>query len=86
MGEPHAWRGWRALTWSLQIANVRQKETREIETMSRRGEDNPNEMRRNLDCGGHVGVMMMLALEIFSLSRILPQFVKIHVFSLHLFA
>jgi hypothetical protein len=41
MGEPHARRGWRARTRSSRIANVRQKETREIKTMPMRGEDDP---------------------------------------------
>ncbi len=68
MGEPHA----RARTRSLQIANVRQKETREIKTMPMRGEDDPHKMRGNLDRGGHTRAMMMRTFEIFSLSRILP--------------
>ena len=41
MGEPHAQQGQQAWTRSLRIANVRQKETREIETMLMRGEDDP---------------------------------------------
>jgi hypothetical protein len=72
MGEPHAWRGRRARTRSSRIANVRQKETSEIETMRRRGEGNPRETRGNSDRGGHAGATMMPAFEIFSLSIILP--------------
>jgi hypothetical protein len=45
MGEPHARRGRRTRTRSSRIANVRQKETREIKTMPRRGEDDPHETR-----------------------------------------
>ena len=63
MGEPHARRGRRAQTRSSRIANVRQKETRGIETMPRRGEDNPREMLWEFGLGGHAGVMMMPALE-----------------------
>jgi hypothetical protein len=65
MWEPHARQGRQAWMRSSQIANVRQKETREIETMPRRGEDNPRERRKNSDCGGHAGAMMMPAFEIF---------------------
>ncbi len=72
MGEPHAWRGQRARTRSLRIANVRQKEMREIETMPMRGEDDPCKKHGNSDHGGHAGATMMPAFEIFSLSRILP--------------
>jgi hypothetical protein len=72
MGEPHARRGQRARTRSLQIANVRQKETREIEAMPMRGEDDPREMRGNSDRRGHAGATMMPAFKIFSLSRKLP--------------
>jgi hypothetical protein len=72
MGEPHARRGRRACTRSSRIANARQKETREIETMPMRGEEDPRETRGNSDRGGHAGLTMMLAFEIFSLSRILP--------------
>ena len=72
MGEPHAWRGRRARTRSSRIANVRQKEMREIKTMPMRGEDDTHKKCGNLDCGGHTGATMMLAFEIFSLSRILP--------------
>jgi hypothetical protein len=72
MGEPHAWQGRQARTRSLQIANVQQKETTEIKTMPMRGEGDPRKKHRNLDCGGHAGVTMMPAFEIFSLSRILP--------------
>jgi hypothetical protein len=72
MGEPHARRGRRARTRSSRIANVRQKETREIETMPMRGEDDPREKRGNSDRGGHAGATMVPAFEIFSLSRILP--------------
>ncbi len=55
MGEPHAWRGRRARTRSSRIANVRQKETREIETMPRRGEDDPHETHWNSERGGTWG-------------------------------
>ncbi len=72
MGEPHAQRGWQARTRSSRIANVRQKETREIETMPMRGEDDPHKTRGNSDRGGHAGSTMVPAFEIFSLSRILP--------------
>jgi hypothetical protein len=72
MGEPHAWQGWQARMRSLRIANVRQKETREIKTMPMRGEDDPREMHRNSDHGGNAGATMVPAFEIFSLSRILP--------------
>jgi hypothetical protein len=54
------------------LANLRQKETREIETIPMRGEDDPREKRGNSDRGGHAGATMMPAFEIFSLSRILP--------------
>jgi hypothetical protein len=73
MGEPHARRGRRARTKSSRIANVRHKETREIKTMPRRGEDNPRETRGNSDRGGHAGATMMPAYETFSLSRILSS-------------
>ncbi len=72
MGEPHVRRWRRALTRSLRIANVRQKERKEIETMPMRGEDNPHETRGNSDRGGHAGATMVPAFKIFSLSRILP--------------
>ncbi len=68
MGEPHARRGRRgrrARTSSSRIANVRQKETREIETMPMRGEDDPREKRGNSDRGGHAGATMMPAFESF---------------------
>ncbi len=55
MGEPYAQQGQQARTRSLGITNVQQKETREIKTMPRRGEDNPHKMRGNLDCGGERG-------------------------------
>jgi hypothetical protein len=67
MGEPHAWQGQQARTRSLQIANVQQKEAREIETMPMRREDDPREMRGNSDRGGHAGATMVPAFEIFSL-------------------
>jgi hypothetical protein len=72
MGEPHAQRGRRARTRSSRIANVRQNETREIETMPMRGEDDPRETHGNSDRGGHAGATIMPAFEIFSLSRVLP--------------
>jgi hypothetical protein len=72
MGEPHAWRGRRARTRSSRIANVRQKETREIKMIPMRGEDDPCKKRKHSDRGGHAGATMMPAFEIFSLSRILP--------------
>jgi hypothetical protein len=54
--------------------------------MPRRGEEDPREMRRNLDCKKHAGSTMMPAYKIFSLLRILssaktfPSFFKMHVF------
>ncbi len=72
MREPHARQGRQAWTRSWQIANVRQKETREIKTKPRSGEDDPHKTRRNSDRGEHTGSTMMTAFEIFSLSRILP--------------
>ena len=67
MGEPHARRGRRARTRSSRIANVRQKETREIETMPRRGEDNPCETCRNSDCkgtwGGDAGIQTLFIVK-----------------------
>ncbi len=55
MGEPHAWQGQQARTRSLQITNVRQNETREIKTMPRRGEDNPQKMRGKFGLRGARG-------------------------------
>jgi hypothetical protein len=72
MGEPHARQGRQARTRSLRIANVRQKEKREIKTMPVRGEDDPRKTHGNLDRGGHARATVMPAFEIFSLSRILP--------------
>jgi hypothetical protein len=70
MGEPHAWRGRQAQTRSSRIANVRQKETREIEMMPMRGKDDPRKTCGNSDRRGHAGEMLVPAFEIFSLSRI----------------
>ncbi len=70
------------------IADVRRKETRGIETMPRRGEDDPPQDTREFRLRGSRRVTMMLALEICLSSRILssaetfPYFVKMHVFSL----
>ncbi len=59
-GQRHGRRAW---TRSLQITNVRQKETRGIKTMLRRGEDNPREIRGNSERGGHAGMTMMPAFK-----------------------
>jgi hypothetical protein len=72
MGEPHAWQGRQAWMRSFRIANMQQKETREIKTMQMRGKDNPCTTHGNSDCRGHAGATMMLAFEIFSLARIYP--------------
>jgi hypothetical protein len=52
MGEPHAQQGQQAWTRSLRIANVQQKETREIERMPIRGEDDPRKTHGNSGWGG----------------------------------
>jgi hypothetical protein len=53
-----------ARTRSLQIADVWRKETRGIETMPRRGEDDPPRDTREFGLRGSRGATMMPALEI----------------------
>ncbi len=50
---------------SLRIADVRRKETRGIETMLRKGEDNSPQDMREFGSWGSCGATMMPALEIF---------------------
>jgi hypothetical protein len=50
---------------SLRIADVRQKETRGIETMPKKGEDDPPQDTREFGLRGSRGATIMPALEIF---------------------
>jgi hypothetical protein len=62
-----------------------ERDERDQDDAKERGGRSPSDARE-FGSRGHTGVMMMPAFEIFSLLRILPKYVKMHVFSLHLFA